>query len=68
MSEQELLLSKYINLGARVEIEAIERVLQADGTYATKKYESKVVDILDEEQIITKSALRLEKQSSLHNE
>ena len=51
MSEQELLLSKYINLGARVEIEAIERVLQADGTYTTKKYESKVVDILDEDRL-----------------
>lgn len=44
-----LLLSKYIAPGSRIELEAIDRVLQEDGSYKRKKFDSKVVDVLDED-------------------
>lgn len=44
-----LLLSKYIAPGSRIELEAIDRVLQDDGSYKRKKFDSKVVDILDDD-------------------
>ncbi len=50
MIEQEFLLSKFISPGARVELEAVERVLQDDGSQK-KVYESKVVDVLGEDRL-----------------
>ena len=44
-----LLLSKYIAPGSRIELEAIDRVLQEDGSYKRKKFDSKVVDVIDDE-------------------
>lgn len=49
--DEGLLLSKYVTPGSRIELEAIDRVLQADGSYKKKKFESKVVDVLDEDHI-----------------
>lgn len=46
------LLSKYIALGSRVELEVIDRVLQDDGSYQKKKYESKVVDFIDDDRLV----------------
>ena len=46
-----LLLSKYIAPGSKIEIEAIDRVLQEDGSYQRKKFDSKVVDIIDEDRL-----------------
>lgn len=51
MRENELLLSNYISLGSKVEVEAIERVILPDGTYGKKHYESSVMGLLDEEHI-----------------
>ncbi len=46
-----LLISKYIAPGSKIELEAIDRVLQEDGSYKRKKFESKVVDIIDDDRI-----------------
>ncbi len=46
-----LLLSKYIAPGSKIELEAIDRVLQEDGSYQRKKFDSKVVDIIDEDRL-----------------
>lgn len=46
-----LLLSKYIAPGSRIELEAIDRVLQEDGSYKRKKFDSKVVDVLDDDRL-----------------
>jgi c-di-GMP-binding flagellar brake protein YcgR len=46
-----LLLSKYIAPGSKIELEAIDRVLQEDGSYQKKKFDSKVVDIIDEDRL-----------------
>ena len=46
-----LLLSKYIAPGSKLELEAIDRVLQEDGSYQKKKFDSKVVDIIDEDRL-----------------
>lgn len=46
-----LQLSKYITPGTKIEMEAIDRVLQGDGTYKKKKFNSKVVDVLDEDHL-----------------
>ncbi len=53
MKEKEtgLLLSKYIAPGSRIELEAIDRVLQEDGSYKRKKFDSKVVDVLDDDRL-----------------
>lgn len=50
MIEHEFLLSKFISPGARIEMEAIERVLSNSGS-EKKVYESKVVDVLGEDRI-----------------
>lgn len=50
MIEQEFLLSKFISPGARIELEAIERVLHDDGS-EKKIYESKVVDVIGEDRL-----------------
>ena len=52
MKDNGLLLSKYIALGSKVELEVIDRVLQDDGSYLKKKYESKVVDIISEDRLV----------------
>lgn len=52
MKENGLLLSKYIALGSKVELEVIDRVLQDDGSYLKKKYESKVVDIITDDRLV----------------
>lgn len=50
MIAQEFLLSKFISPGARIEMEAVERVLQDNG--ANKKvYETKVVDVIGEDRL-----------------
>ena len=46
-----LLLSKFIVPGSKIELEAIERLLQKDGTYKRKKFDSKVVEVIDEEHL-----------------
>ena len=46
-----LLLSKYIAPGSKIELEAIDRVLQEDGSYQRKKFDSKVVDVIDEDRL-----------------
>lgn len=46
-----LQLSKYITPGAKIELEAIDRVLAGDGTYKKKKFNSKVVDVIDEDHL-----------------
>lgn len=50
MIEQEFLLSKYITPGVKIELVPIERVLR-DSDAKKKVYESKVVDILDEDRL-----------------
>lgn len=50
MIEQEFLLSKFISPGARIELEAIERVLHDNGG-ERKIYESKVVDVIGEDRL-----------------
>lgn len=52
MKDNGLLLSKYIALGSKVELEVIDRVLQDDGSYLKKKYESKVVDIISDDRLV----------------
>lgn len=52
MKDSGLLLSKYIALGSKVELEVIDRVLQDDGSYLKKKYESKVVEIVSEDRLV----------------
>ena len=51
MIEQEFLLSKFISPGAKIELEALDHVILSDGTEQRKVYESKVVDILDEDRL-----------------
>lgn len=46
-----LLLSKYIAPGSRIELEAIDRVLQEDGSYKRKKFDSKVVDVINDDRL-----------------
>ena len=50
MIEQEFLLSKFISPGARIELEAIDRVLHNDGS-EKKIYESKVVDVIGDDRL-----------------
>lgn len=50
MIEQEFLLSKFISPGARIELEAVERVLN-DAGGERKIYESKVVDVIGEDRL-----------------
>lgn len=50
-SDRGLLISKFITPGSKIELEAIERALQKDGSYKRKKYDSKVVEIIDEEHL-----------------
>ena len=52
MKDNGLLLSKYIALGSKVELEVIDRILQDDGSYLKKKYESKVVEIISEDRLV----------------
>ena len=52
MKDNGLLLSKYVALGSKVELEVIDRVLQDDGSYLKKKYESKVVEIISEDRLV----------------
>ena len=52
MKDNGLLLSKYIALGSKVELEVIDRVLQDDGSYLKKKYESKVVEIISDDRLV----------------
>ncbi len=51
MSEKELLLSNYIDIGAKVEILAMEGIMQEDGTFGRNMYQSAVMDLIDEEHI-----------------
>ncbi len=51
MIEQELLLSKFISPGAKIELEALDRVILSDGSEERKVYESKVVDVIDEDRL-----------------
>lgn len=46
-----LQLSKYITPGTKIELEAIDRVLAGDGTYKKKKFNSKVVDVIDDDHL-----------------
>ena len=50
-NDSRLLLSKYIAPGSKLELEAIDRVLQEDGSYQRKKFDSKVVDIINEDSL-----------------
>lgn len=51
MIEQEFLLSKFISPGAKIELEALDRVILSDGSEQRKVYESKVVDVIDEDRL-----------------
>ena len=48
-TDKGLTLSKYVTPGSKIELESVERVRMDDGTYKKKKYESKVLDIIDDE-------------------
>lgn len=51
MSTNELLLNNYIEIGTKVEILAMEGVMLDDGTFGRKKYQSVIMDLIDDEHI-----------------
>lgn len=51
MSTNELLLNNYIEIGTKVEILAMEGVMLDNGSFGRSKYQSVIMDVIDEEHI-----------------